>query len=212
MTELLPFLPGFAAAYAILLVAASSPGPAVAMLLGIGLGQGRANALVAAAGIATGSVVLNLGTMAGLGLVLTQAAWAMSAIRLLGAAYLAWLAWSAFRKSVSAAPPPVAQDVARASAGRHFLAGMALQITNPKAIVFWVAINAVAATQGGGPLVIALFVAGAWVISFFCHGAWALLLSSSPFRSAYAAARRGIEATLGALFAFFAFRLATERI
>ena len=46
MSELSPFLPGFAAAYAILLVAASSPGPAVAMLLGISMAQGRAPALM----------------------------------------------------------------------------------------------------------------------------------------------------------------------
>ncbi|MEO1677726.1 MAG: LysE family translocator [Pseudomonadota bacterium] len=211
MTDLLPYLPGFAAAYAILLVAASSPGPAVAMLLGIGLGQGRLSALIASAGIATGSVVLNLGTMLGLGLVLSEAAWAMSAVRLIGAAYLAWLAWGAFRKAASEAPPPVALHVAAQSRWRQFLAGMALQVTNPKAIVFWIAINAVAATQGGGPLVIALFVTGAWLISFGCHGAWAVLLSSGPFRSAYGSARRWIEGALGALFAFFAFRLAAER-
>ena len=59
MTDLLPFLPGFAAAYAILLVAASSPGPAVAMLLGIATAQGRGPALVASAGIACGSMVIN---------------------------------------------------------------------------------------------------------------------------------------------------------
>ncbi|MEM0935821.1 MAG: LysE family translocator [Pseudomonadota bacterium] len=211
MTDLLSFLPGFAAAYAILLVAASSPGPAVAMLLGIGLGQGRGSALIAAAGIATGSVVLNLGTMLGLGLILTQAAWAMSVIRILGAAYLAWLAWGAFRRAASATPPPEAARVAHASTPKLFAAGLALQITNPKAIVFWIAINAVAATQGGSAIVITLFVTGAWLISFFCHGAWAVLLSSGPFRSAYGAARRWIEAGLGALFAFFAFRLATER-
>ena len=211
MTDILPFLPGFAAAYAILLVAASSPGPAVAMLLGIGLGQGRAPALVAATGIATGSVVLNLGTLVGIGVILAEAAWAMSAIRLIGAAYLAWLAYGAFRKAASATPPPVAAAVAPAPAWKHFAAGFALQVTNPKAIVFWLAINAVGATQGGGWAVIALFVAGAWLISFGCHGAWALLLSSTPVRAAYARARRWIEGALGAFFALFAFKLATER-
>lgn len=212
MTELLPYLPGFLAAYAILLVAASSPGPAVAMLMGIGLGQGRAAALTASAGIATGSVVLNLATMAGIGLVLEQAAWAMTTIRVLGAAYLGWLAIGAFRKAANPTPPPSAAVVNSAPVWRLFLQGSALQLTNPKAIVFWIAINAVAATQGGGALVIALYVAGAWLISFGCHGAWAILLSSKPFRAAYSKARRWIEASLGALFAFFAFSLATERV
>jgi threonine/homoserine/homoserine lactone efflux protein len=149
--------------------------------------------------------------MAGLGLLLTQAAWAMSGIRLLGAAYLAWLALGAFGRAARDAPPPVGADVAPAPAWRHFAAGLALQVTNPKAIVFWLAINAVAATQGGGPLVVGLYVAGAWAISFGCHGAWALLLSSGPFRAAYGRARRVIEAGLGGLFSAFAVRLATER-
>ena len=211
MTDILPFLPGFAAAYAILLVAASSPGPAVAMLLGIGLSQGRGPALTASAGIATGSVILNLGTILGIGLILSQAAWAMQAIRLIGAAYLAWLALGAFRKAAARTPPPAAAAVAPAPPWRHFAAGFALQVTNPKAIFFWLAINAVGATAGAGPLVVALFVAGAWVISFACHGAWALLLSSAPVRAAYGRARRWIEGALGAFFAAFALRLATER-
>lgn len=211
MIDLLPFLPGFAAAYAILLVAASSPGPAVAMLLGIGTQQGRAPALTAAAGIATGSVVLNLVTLVGLGLLLSQAAWAMAAIRLIGGAYLAWLAYGAFRRAATKAPPPSAAAVTPAPAWRHFVAGVLLQVTNPKAIVFWLAINAVGATQGGGPLVIALFVLGAWIISFGCHGAWALLLSAAPMRAGYARSRRWIEGALGTFFALFAYRLATER-
>lgn len=51
MTDLLPYLPGFAAACAILLVGAASPGPSVAMLIGVATGQGRAPALTAALGV-----------------------------------------------------------------------------------------------------------------------------------------------------------------
>ncbi len=210
MSAIAPFLPGFAAAYAILLVAASSPGPAVALLLGIGTGQGRAAALTTAAGIATGSVILNLGTLLGLGLVLQNAAWAMQAVRVIGAAYLAWLAVGAFRKMLH--PPRItAQAVPPRRRARLFAMGMALQVTNPKAIVFWIAINAIGATVGGGPAIVALFVAGAWLISFGCHGAWALLLSAAPVRAGYARARRWVEMTLGTLFAVFALRLALDR-
>ena len=204
-------LPAFIAAYSILVVAASSPGPAVAMLLGIGTAQGRGPALIASLGIASGSIVLNLATLAGIGLILTQAAWAMQALRIVGGLYLAWLAYGAFRKAVNPPKVTVAQ-VVPAPGWRHFLAGVLLQVTNPKAIVFWIAINAVGATVGGGAAVIAAFVAGAFLISFVCHGAWAVLLSSSPFRAAYQGARRWIEAGLGAFFAFMAFRLATERV
>ena len=210
MTDLLPFLPGFLAAFSILVVAASSPGPAVAMLLGIGMGQGRAAAMWTTLGIACGSVAINLLTLAGVGLILSQAAWAMQILRLLGAAYLAWLAWGAFRRA--AHPPQVeAAPIAARSRRRLFAAGFALQVTNPKAIVFWLAIASIGATQGGGAAVVAAFVAGAFAISFACHAAWALLLSAAPVRAAYARARRGVEATLGVLFTFFAFKLATSR-
>ncbi len=211
MTDLLPFLPGFIAAYAILFVAASSPGPAVAMLLGVAMGQGRAAALIASAGIATGSVVINIATLLGVGLLLSQAAWAMTILRVLGAGYLLYLAWGAFRK---AARPPnvVAAEVPPRSARAHFLAGFLLQVTNPKAIVFWLAIASVGATVGGGPVIATLFVIGAFLISFFCHGAWAILLSSRPVRAAYQSARRWVDATLGAFFVFAAFKLSMSRI
>jgi len=44
---------------------------------------------------------------------------------------------------------------------RHFLTGFLLQVTNPKAITFWLAITSVGATVEGGFAVIAAFVAGA---------------------------------------------------
>lgn len=208
---MIEYLPGFLAAYAILMVAASSPGPAVAMLLGISATSGRGAALIASAGIATGSVLLNIGTLAGVGYLLTQAAWTMLVLKLIGAAYLAWLSYGAFRKAVN--PPKIeAMEIAPRSAANAFVAGFLLQVTNPKAIVFWLAIAAVGATQGGGAGVIALFIAGAFLISFGCHGAWALILSSSPARRVYASGRRWVEAGLGALFATFAIRLATERV
>ncbi len=211
MSDLMTYLPGFAAAYAILLVAASSPGPAVAMLLGIATTQGRRPALIASAGIASGSVILNLLTLLGVGLVLSQIAWAMMLVRFIGAAYLAWLAWGAFRKAV-AAPPVTVGKVAEVRAWRHFIAGFLLQVTNPKAIVFWLAIAAVGATAGGGPGIIAAFVLGAFLISFGCHGAWAVFLSTAPMRRAYGRARRWIEVGLGCFFVFASYKLATARI
>ncbi|MBC7180918.1 MAG: LysE family transporter, partial [Roseovarius sp.] len=97
MTDLALYLPGILAAYAILLVAASSPGPSVAMLIGIATEHGRRPALMATLGVAVGSTTINILTMLGVGLVLSQAAWAMSALRVIGAAYLLYLAWGAFQ-------------------------------------------------------------------------------------------------------------------
>lgn len=204
------YLPGFLAAYSILLVAVLSPGPAVAMLLGLGLSRGRGTAVVASVGVAAGATTIALLTMLGVGLLMQKAAWAITLLRLIGSAYLLWLAWGAFRRAVN--PPDVtAVEMPPLSPVRALLTGYLMQITNPKAIAFWLAIASVGATTGA-PLVVKLaFLAGAFAISLAGHGLYAIALSSSPVRRLYQRARRGIEATLGVLFTIFAIKLATSR-
>ena len=207
---LIPFLPGFAAAYAIQVVAVASPGPGVAMILGFSLSHGLRAALVAAFGIAVGAACLALATTQGLGLLMERVAWLSALVRIAGVSYLLWLAFNAWRKAL--APPMIAVAQVRAMSPRKaFLVGYLLQITNPKAIVFWLAIASVGATEGAPAPVVALFVAGAFAISLLGHGAYAVLLSSSPFRLAYDRARRWIEGCIGAFLTYVAFRLATDR-
>ncbi|KAA2313624.1 LysE family translocator [Pseudooceanicola sediminis] len=203
------YLPRFVAAFSILTFAAVSPGPAVAFLLGVSASRGRGAALIATSGIALGSSTINVLTLLGVGLLLSQIAWAMELLRLIGAAYLLWMAYGALRKAIH--PPRIeAAPLEPASAHRLFAAGYLMQVTNPKAIAFWLAIASVGATQGGGPLVVAAFIACSFVISFTCHAAWALVLSAAPVRAAYARGRRWIEGALGAFFCFAAWKIAVS--
>ena len=209
MIDITPYLSGFIAAYSILLVGAFSPGPSVAMLIGIATEQGRTPALIATLGIALGSVTINVMTMLGVGLILSQAAWAMSLLRIIGASYLLYLAYSAFSRALH---PPVLETIHSDDCApvKHFLAGYLLQVTNPKAIAFWLAIASVGAVNGAKIGVILMFILGAFLISFACHGAWAVALSASPIRSAYIIGRRWIELSLGCFFAFAAYKLVTS--
>ena len=211
MEMLLSFLPGFMVAWGILLVGASSPGPAVAMLMGLSLGQSRRAALIACTGIACGSATINILTILGVGLVLSQIGWAMTALKFAGAAYLAYLAFGAFKKAV--APPMInAAAQTQQSARTMFFRGYLLQATNPKAIAFWLAIAAVGATNGAPLGILTFFVLSCAALSFACHAAWALALSATPIRNAYQRSRRYVEGALGAFFAFAAIKLATSRI
>lgn len=211
MGTLTAFLPGFAIAWGILIVGASSPGPAVAMLMGLSLGQGRQAALMACVGIACGSATINILTLLGVGLILSQIGWAMMALKFLGAAYLAYLAFGAFKKAVT--PPTItAANIDTQSKSALFAKGYLLQATNPKAIAFWLAIAAVGATEGAPLAMLAFFVASCAALSFVCHAAWALALSATPVRDAYQRSRAYVEGALGAFFAFAAVKLATSRI
>lgn len=207
---LLPFLPAFGAAYMVQTIGVMSPGPAVALLLGIGAEQGRRAALLATAGIALGAGLLALGTSLGLGLLLERITWAGTALRYLGAAYLAWLAWKACRKAITPPTVNVAQ-VPQQSALRLFLTGLILQVTNIKAMIFWLAAVSVGPAQVAPLWVLLLFALGGTVISAIGHGAYAILLSSRPVRLAYNHARRWIEGALGVFLGYMAFRIAMER-
>ena len=211
MDWLVPYLPGFGAAFSIQAISIASPGPGVALLLGVALSQGRANAVAAAFGIALGAACLALATTQGLGLLMERVAWLSTIIRVAGISYLLWLALKAFRRASQ--PPKIAAAVVGRPAGlsRSFVAGYLMQITNPKAIVFWLAIATVGATDGAPLPVVAMFISVAFILSLAGHAAYAVLLSSSPFRLAYDRARRRIEAALGMFLTYVAFRLATER-
>lgn len=204
-------LPQLLLAWSIQLTGVLSPGPSVALILGVATGQGRPAALVTATGVACGTIVLCVSTVLGLTVVLSKFAGLMEVIRLVGACYLVWLAWNSFRKAAS--PPPLV--LAQRQSGsplRTGISGFLLQITNPKAIFFWLAIAGIGGVGDAPWPVVALFVAGSFANSWIGHGGYALLLSSPPFRRLYAAGRRWIEGALGCFFLFAGWRLATTRL
>lgn len=211
MDWFLPFLPGFIAAFSIQAVAVASPGPSVALILGLAVSQGRMAAMIASLGIALGSSLIATATILGLGLVMEQVAWLSTLLRFIGAGYLLWLAFQAWRKALEPPRIKVAEVSNKTNLRAAFIKGFSIQITNPKAIVFWMAIATVGATNGAPLPIVMLFIATAFTISLTGHGFYAVLLSSFPFRLAYDKARRWIEAAIGGFLAYVAFRLATEK-
>ncbi len=207
MSEFSTFLPGILTAYSILFVAALSPGPSVLMLIGIATEQGRMPALTATLGIAIGSVSINILTMLGVGFVLSQFTWAMDILRIFGGAYLLYLAYGAFKKSYSPPPPLKWSHSSARSLAACFIKGYLLQVTNPKAIIFWLAIASVGAVDDADTGIKVIFVIGSFMISFLCHGLWATTMSSPPIRLFYNKTRRWVELLLGSFFTFSALKL-----
>ncbi len=203
-------LPQLALAWSIQLVGVVAPGPSVMLILGVAMSQGRAPSIITAFGVACGTIVLSTATVIGLAALFAQMAELVTAVRLIGAAYLLWLAYGAFRTAALPSRFEV-HEGPQTSAWRVGLRGFILQVSNPKAIVFWLAIAA-AGGVGNAPLPIAvLFVAGAFVNSFIGHGGYALILSSTPMRALYQRFRGWIESALGCFFVFASYKLITTR-
>jgi len=192
VTVLLPLLAGWA-------LAVISPGPATMAILGAALGQGRAVALAMTAGVCTGS--LFWGSMAALGMGAAMAAhgWALEVLRYAGAGYLLWLALGAARRAARSGTPTTVRGRPQ-SLGRAWAKGVAIHLTNPKAVFFWGSVFAVALPAGAGRGEILTLLAACASVSVVMLTAYALVFSTPRAMSVYARARRWFDAGFAALF------------
>ena len=207
---LAPYLPGLVIAYGMLALGLLSPGPNILAIIGTSMERGRREGLALAAGVSFGTFLWSLLSVTGFAALLTLWAGAMTVLKIVGAAYLLYLAWGAFR---SAARPSEVNTAAIAAPNlrTYALRGLIVQMTNPKAAIYWVAITAVALGAGTPPVIALALVAGCTALSFTGHFIYALAFSTRAAVAVYARARRAVQAALGAFFTYAAVRLVSER-
>lgn len=181
--------------WAVFIVAAASPGPSTFAIMGTSLAHGRRAGLGFASGVVTGSVFWGVMSATGVSLVLQAAGWALTALKLVGGAYLLWLAYKAAR---SAARRDMAQpDVPKRG---FYLSGLMLHLSNPKAVFGWAATVAVALPASSQTADIVLFLGGCAVLAVVINLGYALAFSAAPLARAYRRARRWIEGAFAACF------------
>ena len=145
----------FAAAWLIAL----SPGSGAVLSVAHGLRYGVRGASVTIAGLQAGLTGITLVAGVGVGSLLVASATAFTVVKVLGAGYLLWLGWQQWRAPVhegqgvldsavvaqpgdatNPAPGAAQQAGAPQSARQRFLTGLFTNLTNPKGIVFMVAV------------------------------------------------------------------------
>jgi threonine/homoserine/homoserine lactone efflux protein len=116
-----------------------TPGPAVLLVLSQALRRGTVRTLWSIAGIIVANSVYFILSATGIGAILMASYDLFFAIKWVGAAYLVWLGVSAFlgrSKTLSIR----AADAAPVRSSHLFLNGFILQMSNPKALVFFTAL------------------------------------------------------------------------
>lgn len=189
----------------------ASPGPATLALAGTAMRHGRTTALALAAGIVAGSSIWGVAAGLGLGAVMLAEVWIAEALRYLGAAYILWLAVRALRSALRASDLPPGAGAGVPHAPRAFATGLLIHLTNPKAILSWGAVFAVAVPVGAAPATLAgvwVFLLSGSVLVFF---GYAVLFSHPGMMARYLRARRGIEGAFGVLFGGAGIALLTAR-
>lgn len=201
-----------AAAWAGTVLAQASPGPNLAAVASAGLGQGRRAALMVVLGIASGVFVWAAAVAFGLGAILAAFPALMVAMKLIGGAYLLWLAARAFRSVLTGTAGVIAPEGRRGSDLSHWRHGVVVVLTNPKAALMWAAVASFLFGQGMPAWVVLAFGPLGALTAGLVYGAYALMFSTGIAIRAYARAARLIQAAFGAVFGTLGATLAFDGI
>ncbi len=182
-------------------------GPNILAIIATSMERGRRHGMTMALGVGTGTGIWATLTVTGLAAVISAYAGAVTILKIFGAAYLLWMAYKAFRSATTADDQ---MRVQAAPAGNLYVRGLAIQMTNPKAALQWIAIVGIG-LGADAPLWLAVaLVVSATAISLIGHAAYALTFSTGVVVAVYRRLRRWIEAALGAFFTFAAYKIATH--
>ncbi|MES9901743.1 MAG: LysE family transporter [Sedimenticola sp.] len=213
MQELLIYLPGILLAYSAFMLAVASPGPNILAVIGTSMDVSRAAGIALALGIAMGSLVWAILSVAGLTIVISQFSLALYVIKILGGVYLLWLAYKSFKSALSE------QDletnvliVKKDSKFGYAKRGFIIMMTNPKAPLAWIAIISLGLKSGAPLWVSFALVSGTFIISVTAHILYAVAFSTPIMLLVYSKARCFIQATLGVFFTFAGIKLLTYKI
>ncbi|UZD92627.1 LysE family translocator [Cognatishimia activa] len=189
-------------------IAGGSPGPATLAISGTAMASGRAAGVSVAVGVVAGSASWGIAAALGMSALMLANAWMFEIIRYAGAAYLFYLAIKSMRSAVRPKPLTIEPQ----SNESLFAKGFLIHITNPKAILAWGAIYAIALPVGASSAMIwQLFsmLIGTSVIVFVGYG---LLFSHPAVVRGYVSAKRWFDAVFAALFGAASLKILTTRL
>jgi len=115
-----------------------TPGPNMIYMISRAITQGRLAGLIAYSGVAVGFVAYLLCAAFGLTAIVFAVPYAYDALRFIGAAYIAWLAFEALRPGGKS--PFQVRTLPVASTKRLFLMGLLTSLLNPKMAIFYLAL------------------------------------------------------------------------
>lgn len=193
-------LTAIAAAFFVVTV---SPGPANIAVAAVAMHSGRGPALRFGLGLSIGLAFWGMIAASGLGIVLQSVTTALAALKVLGGLYLLWLAILSARsaaRSTTMTPSPGWQ-------GNWFTRGLALNLSNPKAVVAWMAALSMGLGQDTGVGSVFAATSLCMALGLGNYIGHAMLFSLSGPMAGYRRWRRWIDGLVAGLFALAGFSL-----
>lgn len=168
------------------------PGPTVLFVIGRSLALGRIGGLLSVLGNALGLIPVILAVALGLGAIVTQSIVLFTIIKFAGAAYIVYLGIQAIRHRRTVGRSAEA-SVAGKSRWRLLSEGFVVGISNPKSLVFFVAVLPQFVDSSAGAVPLQLVTLGLVFVLFALlgDGTWALVAGSA--RDWFAKSPRRVE-------------------
>jgi threonine/homoserine/homoserine lactone efflux protein len=193
------------------LMVSGTPGPANVAIAGTSLNAGRRLGLALASGVTTGSLMWSVAAASGLSALMLANAWVIEVIRYAGAAYLLFLGLKSAKAALTPSQP-LMTGVAVSTPRRAYAKGLAIHLTNPKAIFFFGSVYSVGVPPTAPISEIATVVVVVGIQSALIFHGYALLFSSAPIARGYVKARRWFEAVFAAAFILLGLKILTAKL
>ncbi|QQG66497.1 LysE family translocator [Desulfobulbus oligotrophicus] len=156
---------------------ALAPGPDNIFVLTQSALKGKLVGLVVTMGLCTGLLVHTSAVVLGAAVIFQTSALAFHALKYIGAGYLLYLAWHAFRAGATRVDSQQTQEI---SLWRYYVRGIIMNVTNPKVSIFFLAFLPQFTNPDRGSLSLQLIVLGLLFIvaTFVVFGAISLLAAT----------------------------------
>lgn len=192
---------------------ALSPGPDNVFVLLHSAVHGRRAGLLVVLGLCSGLLFHTAAVALGLAAVFAASATAFTALKLLGAGYLLWLAWGAWNAPVGIADTANATDDAM-TPWQTYLRGVVMNVTNPKVAIFFLAFLPQFADPARGNMALQIVLLGAVfmlaALLTFSAVAWFAAGFGQVFKRSLLA-QRVLNRVASVVFVGLALRLATAQ-
>lgn len=167
------------------------PGPSVLFVIGRALSLGRTGALLTVLGNALGFIVQIVGISLGLGVIIERSIVLFTAVKIVGALFLVYLGVRAILHRKASAPT---REFTPVSPWRSLAEGAVVGVTNPKSIVFFLAVLPQFVTVSTGNVALQLFLLGVVfaVLAVLSDSFWAI--GASAARTWFATSPKRMEA------------------
>jgi threonine efflux protein len=203
MFELLPLFLG-------VFLAQVAPGPNMLAVSSISLSSGRRAGLLAACGVAVGVFLTAIFFAFAMRALLESFPFLLNLMKIVGGGYLLFLGLRSLHYIIKTKDSVTSHASRLKSDGNAFMTGLFVVLTNPKALMMWVAISMYVASLEFGSWGFLLVGGEVAFSALLIYAAYAWLFSTGVAVRSYQRFFKGVEASFGLIFGALGVKLLIE--